>query len=164
MDDLIGISADPLDNPVNLKDLARMAEYLSKWEELSPELGLTLQHITNIHKPFIDYGDQKREALQKWREIKGHAATYRTFIAAATAVSNMELVDNVKAMIGIQVQPTGIYTTKYFFGLQAFYYAYMYTCDVWLQTSLFSEQHVQHTNYNYNVEQFLQKKSDTHVK
>ena len=104
---LIGRSADPLDNPVSHKDIATMAEYLNKWEELSPALGLTPQHETEICRTFRDYGDQKREALRKWREIKGHAATYRSFTAAATAVSNMELVDNVKAMIGIQVQSTG---------------------------------------------------------
>ena len=88
MDKLIGGSADPLDNPVSHKDVATMAEYLNKWEELSPALGLTPQHETEIRRTFRGYSDQKQEALRKWREII-------SFTTAATAVSNMELVDNV---------------------------------------------------------------------
>ena len=94
------ISAELLETPVSHQDLSKIAsKYLRKWEELSPELKLTPQQETDIKETFRDYDDQKRQALRKWREIKGNAATYRAFITAATAISNMELVDNVKAML-----------------------------------------------------------------
>ena len=94
------ISAQLLDTPVSDQDLSKIAaKYLRKWEGLSPELKLTPQQETEIKETFRDYDDQKREALRKWREIKGDAATFRAFITAATAISNIELVDNIRAML-----------------------------------------------------------------
>ena len=81
--------------------------YLTQWEELSPHLGLTHPQEVEIRRTFMDYRSQKREALRKWKESKGHAATYRALIAAATAASNMELVDNVKAMLQTRERSTG---------------------------------------------------------
>ena len=102
------ISAELLDTPVSDQDLSKIAaKYLRKWEKLSPELKLTPQQETEIKETFRDYDDQKREALRKWREIKGNAATYRAFIDAATDASNKDLVDNVKAMLGTKEKPTG---------------------------------------------------------
>ena len=102
------ISADLIDTPVSDHDLSKIAvEYLRKWEKLSPELKLTPQQETEIKETFRDYGDQKREALRKWKEVKGNAATYSAFITAATAISNMELVDNVKEMLWKREKSTG---------------------------------------------------------
>ena len=102
------ISAELLDTPVSDTDVATIAaEYLTSWEELSPYLGLTKQHETDIRKDFKEPSNQKRQALLKWKKIKGNAATYRAFIAAATAVSNEDLVDKVKAMLGTTEKPTG---------------------------------------------------------
>ena len=102
------IPAKLLDTPVSDHDLSKIAaEYLRKWEKLSPELELTPQQETEIKETFRDYDDQKREALRKWKEMKGNAATYRAFITAATAISNMELVDNVKAMLQTREKSTG---------------------------------------------------------
>ena len=102
------ISPGLLDTPVSDQDLSKIsAKYLRKWEKLSPELKLAPQQETEIKETFRDYDDQKREALRKWREIKGNAATYRALITAATAISNMELVDNVKAMLRTREKSTG---------------------------------------------------------
>ena len=83
--------------------------YLTQWEELSPFLGLTRQQEATIRLDFKDYNNQKQEALRKWKQIKGDAATYRAFIAAARATSNMDLVDNVKAMLQTRERSTGTY-------------------------------------------------------
>lgn len=102
------ISADILDTPVSDVDVATIAGmFLTQWEELSPFLGLTHQQEATIRLDFRDYNNQKREALRKWKQIKGAAATHRAFIAAATAASNMELVDNVKAMLQTRERSTG---------------------------------------------------------
>ena len=107
MDDS-NISAELLDTPVSDQDLSKIAaKYLRKWEKLSPELNLTPQQETEVKETFRDYDDQKRETLRKWREINGDTATYRAFITAATAISNMELVDNVKGMLQARVKSTG---------------------------------------------------------
>ena len=81
--------------------------YLVQWEELSPSLGLKPQHETEIRRTFMNYSHQKQEVLCKWKKIKGHAATYRALIDAATAISNMELVDNVKALLQTREMSTG---------------------------------------------------------
>ena len=103
------IPPELLDAPVSDTDVATIAaEYLTSWEELSPYLGLTKQHETDIRKDFKEHSNQKRQALLKWKRIKGVAATYRAFIDAATAVSNKDLVDKVKAMLtGTREKPTG---------------------------------------------------------
>ena len=105
------ISSELLDTPVSYTDIARIAnDFLENWEELSPHLELTPQQEAEIRNTFKNYGAQKREALRKWKKIKGDAATYRTFINAATATSNMELVDRVKAMLQTKGTPTGTTT------------------------------------------------------
>ena len=102
------IPAELLDATVSDIDIATIAaEYLTSWEELSPYLGLTKQHDTDIRKDFKEHSNQKRQALLQWRTIKGNAATYSAFIAAATKASNMELVDKVKAMLRTKKKPTG---------------------------------------------------------
>ena len=102
------IPSELLDAPVSDTHVTTIAdEYLTNWEELSPYLGLTKQHDTDIRKDFKEHSYQKRQALLKWKKIKGKAATYRAFITAATAVSNEDLVDKVKAMLGTTEKPTG---------------------------------------------------------
>ena len=81
--------------------------FLTQWEELSPFLGLTPTQEGIIRRTFRNYSDQKREALRQWKRIKGDAATYRALITAATAASNMDLVDNVKAMLQTKEKSTG---------------------------------------------------------
>ena len=99
------IPSELLDAPVSDLDVVTIATKLTRWEELSAFLGLTHQHETDIRYNFsTDYGDQKRAALRKWRQIKGDAATFRVFIAAATAISNMELVHGVMDMLREKLQ------------------------------------------------------------
>ena len=93
------ISAELLDSPVSDQDVATITKCLTKWEDLSPFLGLTRQDETNISNTYRDYSDQKRQALHKWKEIKGDPATYRALITAAKKIPNMELVDNIQAML-----------------------------------------------------------------
>ena len=101
------ISADLLDTLVSDQDVATITKYLTKWEDLSPFLGLTQQDDTNISNTYRDYNYQKRQALRKWKEIKGDSATYRALITAAKKIPNMELVDNVKAMLRTREKQTG---------------------------------------------------------
>ena len=102
------ISAELLDTPVSDQDVANIAnKYLTKWEDLSPFQGLTQQDETNICNTYRYYSDQKRQALRKWREIKGDAATYRALITAAEEIPNLQLVHKVKAMLRTREKPTG---------------------------------------------------------
>ena len=101
------ISAELLDTPVSDEDVATITKYLTKWEDLSPFLGLTQQDETNICNTYKDYSHQKRQALRKWREIKGDAATYRALNTAAKKIPNMELVDKVKAILRTREKSTG---------------------------------------------------------
>ena len=101
------ISAELLDTLVSDQDVATITKYLTKWENLSPFLGLTEQDETNICNTYRDYSDQKRQALRKWKEIKGDAATYSALITAAKEIPNMDLVDKVKAMLRMREKPTG---------------------------------------------------------
>ena len=107
------ISPELLDTPVSYTDVAKIAaDFLASWEELSPHLELTPEQEAEIRNTFKDYGIQKREALRRWKKNKGNTATYRAFTTAATATSNMELVDRVKAMLQTKGTPaTGTGTT-----------------------------------------------------
>ena len=103
------ISAELLDAPVSNPDLATIAtKLLDDWGELSPHLQLTPQQESAIRQNHVgNYDAQKRGALRRWKKNNGAAATYRAFVAAATAASNMELVDSVKSMLQMREKPTG---------------------------------------------------------
>ena len=65
------ISSDVLDTPISDQDIAAIArDYLVKWEELTPHLGLTAPQEHNIRRTFQEYDDQKREALLVGRETR----------------------------------------------------------------------------------------------
>ena len=94
------IPAELLDTPVSDVDVATIAaNHLKRWEELWPFLELTEHHEIDVRNTFKEYSEQRRQTLLKWRKIKGSRATYRALIAAATAASNQELVDNVETML-----------------------------------------------------------------
>ena len=107
------ISSDVLDTPITDVDIATIArDYLVRWEELAQHLGLTAAQEHSIRQTFWEYGNQKREALRRWKRNKGNGATYRTFITAAETISNMQLADNVRALLKLQHTSTGEVYTK----------------------------------------------------
>ena len=97
-----------LDSPVSDTHLAEIArEYLRSWEELAPTLELSPVQEDEIRNTYGRYGNQKHEALRLWRRIKGSAATYRALIAAAVAISNEQLADNIRrCLLRASGQPT----------------------------------------------------------
>ena len=96
-----------LDTPITNQDIAIIArDYLVSWEELSPHLELTVQQEHSIQKTFKSYEDHKLEALRMWKRKKGSGATYGAFITAAEATSNMQLTDNVRALLKERLQHT----------------------------------------------------------
>ena len=76
-----------------------IARDLVKWEELGILLGLTTAQQEEIRRDFNRYGDQKREAFRKWRELKGPEATYRQLIIMLCCVKNVELANNIKDLL-----------------------------------------------------------------
>ena len=101
------IPSAQMDSPVSDMHLAEIArEYLRSWEELAPRLELTPVQEEEIRNTYGRYGDQKREALRLWRRIKGSAATYRALIAAAVAISNEQLADDIRRLLRASGQPT----------------------------------------------------------
>ena len=101
------ISAELLDAPVSNPDLTAIARLLGEWEELSPHLRLTPQQEIEIRRDNVNYGAQKRGALRRWKINNGAAATYRAFIAAAIAASNVDLADSVKSTLRMREKPSG---------------------------------------------------------
>ena len=102
------ISGDVLDTPITDQDIATIArDYLVRWEELAPHLGLTAPQEHSIRQTFREYEDQKREALRTWKRNKGNGATYCAFITAAETISNRQLADNVRALLQLQHALTG---------------------------------------------------------
>ena len=82
------------------EQLAKVArEFLMKWEELSPSLGLTRLQEESIRRTYRDYENQKREALYMWKRNKGNEATFGAFITGAEGISNMELADSVRGFM-----------------------------------------------------------------
>ena len=105
------IPSAQLDSPVSDIHLAEIArEYLRSWEELAPRLELTPVQEEEIRNTYGRYGDQKLEALRLWRRIKGSTATYRALIAAAVAISNEQLADNIRSLLIASGQPTPLVT------------------------------------------------------
>ena len=94
------VVAISLDTPVTGQDIATISrDYLVSWEELAPHLGLTVQQEQSIRQTFREYEDQKREVLRTWKRNKGNGATYHILITAAETISNMQLADDVRALL-----------------------------------------------------------------
>ena len=83
------------------EDVATIArDHLTNWESLRPYLGLSRQQQVEIRKSYHgDYGEQKRECLEVWKETKGNDATFGALITAAEKAKDQQLADRVKAMI-----------------------------------------------------------------
>ena len=96
-----------LDTPITDHDIAIIArDYLVSWEELLPYKKLTIQQEHGIQETVRRYEDQKREALRMWKRNEGSGATYGAFITAAETTSNMQLADNVRALLKERLQHT----------------------------------------------------------
>ena len=82
------------------EDVATIArDHLTNWELLKPYLGLSRQQEAEIRNTYHNYGMQKQECLEVWREMRGNKATYNALITAAEKAKNQQLADKVKAMI-----------------------------------------------------------------
>ena len=85
---------------ITYEQLAKIArEFLIRWEDLSPSLGLTRPEQESIRSTYPNYDDQKRESLYTWKSKKGNEATFGAFITAAEAISNIELADSVRGLM-----------------------------------------------------------------
>ena len=78
----------------DLEVIAR--EHVVNWEKLY--LGLSLAQKEEIRRS-EEYGDQKQECLEVWKEVKGKEATYRALVTAAEEARDQRLADNVKDML-----------------------------------------------------------------
>ena len=90
-----------LEEVISDEDVATIArKQLTDWESLRPYLGLDRQQQVVIRNSYPgDYGQQKRECLEVWKEIKGNGATYGALITAAENANNQLFADRVKGML-----------------------------------------------------------------
>ena len=90
----------PLDSPVSNIHIAKIAkDFVRNWEKLAPYLRLLPAHEDAIKRDGRRYDDQKREALLIWKELNGRKATYKALIVIAKEVSNVELAENIEALV-----------------------------------------------------------------
>ena len=84
------------------RDLAVIArDHLTQWEKLQPFVGLSRAKKKEIARSYPgDYGLQKQECLEVWKEKRGEEATYRALISAAEEAKDKELADNIRDMLG----------------------------------------------------------------
>ena len=93
------LPSGPLDSPVSDIHIAKIAQdFIRNWEKLAPYLQLLPAH-EDVIKKNGRYGHQKREALRMWKEQNGNKATYRALIVIAKQVSNVELAENIEALV-----------------------------------------------------------------
>ena len=72
---------------------------MTDWEILSPYLELSRARREEIRRSNPgDYGKQKQECLEVWKEMKGNEATYRALIKAAEEAKFKKMADDVKAV------------------------------------------------------------------
>ena len=90
-----------LDDVISRRCLAAIAKsHITHWEPLGPFLGLTRQQEVEIAQNYSsNYGLQKRECLEVWKEVKGDRATYRALISAAEEAEDQQLADAIRNMI-----------------------------------------------------------------
>ena len=87
-----------LDKKVTNHDVDKLATFIVKWEKLRGYLGLDYAKQKEIENAG-DYGKQKMECVEEWRQKAGEKATYREFIKAAREAGLNDLADKVEAML-----------------------------------------------------------------
>ena len=97
-----------LEEVISDEDVATIArDHLTDWESLRPYLGLSRPQQVEIRESYPgNYGKQKRECLEVWKETKGNEATYGALITAAEKAKDQQLADRVKAMIAAKTTST----------------------------------------------------------
>ena len=87
-----------LDEEVSDRDLAIIArDHVNDWKSLRPFLELSRPKEKEIVQSYsTDYGKQKQECLEVWKEMKGKEATYSVLIRAAEDAKSQSLADGVK--------------------------------------------------------------------
>jgi hypothetical protein len=94
-------SLSGLDEEVSDRDLAIIArDHLTDWKALRPFLGLSRPQEREISESCLwNYGKQKHECLEVWKEMKGKKATYQALIKAAEDAKAQSLTDSVRAIL-----------------------------------------------------------------
>ena len=102
------IPTERLEEVISDKDMATIArKYLTNWQLLRSYLGLTRQQEVEIRSTYNnDYGMQKNECLQVWKEMRGIEATYGALITAAEEAEEQQLADHVKTMLAARASST----------------------------------------------------------
>lgn len=93
------IPSETLNDPIRRNDIRQISRHHFKWEPLLEMLGLSIEREREIKARFRDYGEQKFEALQRWKEIRGDEATYRALIMAAVTMDEISLAVEVADML-----------------------------------------------------------------
>ena len=93
-----------LDEIIGDTDLAKIArDLVTDWDSLTAYLGLNRPQREEIRRSYPgDYGKQKRECLEVWKEVKGNEATYRALIKAAEEAKAQNLADNLRSRLMMQ--------------------------------------------------------------
>ena len=109
------IPQELLDCQVSDSHLVHIARRLEKWKELGMLLGLSPVAQDEIRNDYKDVGEQKLEALIKWRQLKGQDATYRQLIVTLCCVQYVELANYIKALLvspdSLKCTSTGVWDT-----------------------------------------------------
>ena len=102
-----------LDEEVSDRDLAIIArDHVNDWKSLRPFLGLSRSKEREIVESYpTDYGKQKQECLEVWKEMKGKEATYSALIRAAEDAKAKTLADSVRDM-RMKEKPTHFHDTE----------------------------------------------------
>jgi hypothetical protein len=75
-------------------------DHLTDWKALRPFLGLSRPQEREISESCLwNYGKQKHECLEVWKEMKGKKATYQALIKAAEDAKAQSLTDSVRAIL-----------------------------------------------------------------
>ena len=89
-----------LDLTVSDEHVAEIAKNMRKWRELAPFLKLSPAEEEDIVEQYErDLPLQRREALQKWKEMNGSQATYRRLIVIFCSHGRADLAEMVKDLL-----------------------------------------------------------------
>jgi ankyrin repeat protein len=88
------------DDVITRKSLAEIAKKITSWKPLGLYLDLSRPQEEEIVQKYREnYGMQKRECLEVWKEMKGEGATYRAIISAVEEAGDKQLADGVRSLL-----------------------------------------------------------------
>ena len=95
-----GVTDQQLGTMITDQHIAAVSQFLVRWEDVGPELGLSRVDLQAIKSdPGTTVQTKNRQVLQKWKAAKFRSATYKVLVETLDKLSEAQCANQVCGLI-----------------------------------------------------------------